>query len=101
MRELGLIGRIGGEEFATLHERIDHDRAVMGVGAGAEETGVAVAVFLGALLEPVHDFGLGHLARDGQIAVETILRWNRREKIVDGTDPDRLEHGVAVGGRFG
>jgi hypothetical protein len=58
-------GRVGREEFAALHQRVDYDRPVVEVSSGSEKTGVAFAVFFGALLEPVHDFRLGHLPRDG------------------------------------
>ena len=42
----------------------------MEIGAGAEEAGVAFAVFLGAVREPIDDLRLSHLARHGEIAVE-------------------------------
>jgi hypothetical protein len=73
----------------------------MEIRAGTEEAGVTFAIFLGALLEEVDDFGLGHLARDGEIAGQAKLGGNGRKKIVDGARADGFEHGVAVGGGFG
>jgi hypothetical protein len=100
LRKLGLVGRVGGQEFAALHQRVDDHGPVMEVGPGSEKTGVAFAVFFGALLEPVDDFRLGHLPRDGEIARQTVLGGNRREKFVHGADADRLQHGGAIRGRF-
>jgi hypothetical protein len=42
LRDLGLVGRVAGEELAALDQRIDDDRAVVAIGARAEEAGVAV-----------------------------------------------------------
>ena len=87
LRDLRLIGRVGGEQLAARDERIDDQRAVVVVGAGAEEADVAGGVLGARRAEPVDDFALGHLARDGEIAGEAVLggdgarrdrRWRRR-----------------------
>ena len=100
LRNLGLVGRVGGQKFAARDERIDDDRPVVGVGAGAEEAGVAVAVFAGALAEPVDDFRLRHLARDFEVAVQAVFGRNGRKQIIDRTRANGLQHGFAIGGRF-
>ncbi len=100
LRKLRLIRRVGGQKFAALHQRIDHHRPVMEVSPGAEKTGVTFAVFFCALLEPVDDFRLRHLARNSEIARQTKFGRNGRKKLVHGADPDRLEHGSAIRGRL-
>ncbi len=35
--DLGLVGRVAGEELATLHERIDHHRTVVPIGSRTQE----------------------------------------------------------------
>ena len=95
-----LIWRVGGQKLAARDERIDDDRPVVRIGAGAEETGVAVAVFAGALAKPVYDFGFRHLARNFQVAIEAVFRRDGSEQIVDRARADGLQHGFAVGGRF-
>ena len=43
LRDLRLVGRVGGEELAARDQRVDDDRTVVVVGARAEEDGVAGA----------------------------------------------------------
>jgi hypothetical protein len=95
-----LIWRVGGQKLSALNERIDHDGTVMGIGSRSQKTGVAFAIFPGALLEPVDDLGLGHLPGDGEIARQTVFRGDRRKEFVDGADADRLQHGGAIRGRL-
>ncbi len=80
LRDLRLIGRVGGEPLAARDERVDDQRAVVVVGSGAEHDVIAGGVLGGAGAEPVHDFALGHLGRNREIAVEAELRpgWARR-----------------------
>ena len=70
----------------------------MQIRACAEKAGVLDAVFLRALAEPVHDFGLGHLAGNLQVAIEAVLGGDGREQVVDGTRTNCLEHGLAIRG---
>ena len=65
LRDFGLIGRVGSEEFAALDQRIGDDRAQMLVDARAEKRGVAARIFRGACLEILDDFGFRK--RAGQI----------------------------------
>ncbi len=48
LRDLRLVRRVGGEELAALDQRINDDRAVMAIGAGAQKAGVAGCVVRGA-----------------------------------------------------
>ncbi len=41
LRDLGLVGRVGGEELGAEEELIDAGRLIVGIGAAAQERGVA------------------------------------------------------------
>ncbi len=92
LRDLRLIGRVGGEPLAARDERIDDERAVVIVGSGAEHDPIAVAVLGGAGAEPIDDLALGHLGRNRQVAVETELGRDMGEEFVDGGDADLAQH---------
>src|ERR1700678_3066413 len=77
LRKFGLVRCVGGEEFSALHQRVDDYGTVMEVSTGSEKTAVAFAVFFRTLFEPIDDFRLGHLARDREIARQTIFGRNR------------------------
>ena len=100
LRDLRLVGRVAGEELAALHQRIDDHRAVVAIGAGAQEAGVAGRVLLAGGVEVVDDFALALLARDVEVAGEAILGGNDGEQIVDGCRADFVEHLLAFGGTF-
>ena len=88
LRDLRLIGRVGGEQLAARDERVDDDGPVVRVGAGAEEAGVALGAFGGALAEEVDDLALGVLARDVEVAGEPVFGRNGGEQVVDGVGAD-------------
>ena len=71
------------------------------VGSGTEEDVIAVAVLGGAGAEPVDDFALRHLGRDGEVAVEAELGRNVGEKFVDGSDADLAQHVSTFSRRLG
>ena len=100
LRDFGLVGRVGGEELAAGDQGINDDGTVVEIGAGAEEAGVSVAIFARALAEEVDDFRFRHLTRDLEVAVQPVLGGNGRKQVVDRTESDGFEHGLAVGGRF-
>ena len=100
LRNLRLIGRVGGEKFAARNQRINNDRAVVKVGAGAQKTGVSVAVLARALAEEVDDFRFRHLARNLEVAGQAVFGGNRRKQIVDRAQANGFQHGFAVGRRF-
>src|SRR5581483_10986288 len=102
-RNLRLVGRVGGEELAPGDERVNHDGAVMMVGAGAEKTGVVAcgSVLGSALAEPVENVGFRHGGRNAQVAPQAILGRNGLEEIVRRAHADFLEHLPAVFGGFG
>ena len=100
LRDLRLVGRVGGEELAARNQRVDDHRAVVRVRAGAEERGVALRAVGGALAEELHDFALRVGARNLEIALQAILGGNGGEQIVDGLGADLAQHDLAVGFRF-
>ena len=63
LRDLGLVGRVGGEKFAALNDRVGHHRAQVVVDAGAQKARVTDGILRGALLEVLDDFGFGERAR--------------------------------------
>ncbi len=73
----------------------------MAIGARAQEAGVAGGVLVRGSAEVVDDFALGLLARDIEVAGQTVLGRNDGEEIVNGFRADFGEHLMAFGGRFG
>ena len=101
LRDLGLVGRVAGEELAALDQGVDDDRPVVAISARAQKAGVAGGVLVAGGAEVVDDFALGLLARHVEVAVEAVLGGNDGEEIVDGGRADLGEHLLAFGGRFG
>jgi hypothetical protein len=101
LRDLRLIGRVGGEELAALHQRVNDDRPIVAIGAGTEKADVAVGVLRSGLLEVVDDLGFAHLARDVEVTREAIFGRDAGEEIVDGRCADLAEHALAFGVGFG
>src|SRR5581483_3150532 len=96
LRDLRLVGGIGGEEFASRDQRVDNHRAIVKVRSSPEEAGVAVAILAGALAKKVHDLGLRHLAWNIQVTGKPVFGGNGRKQVVDRTQADGLKHGFAV-----
>ena len=59
LRDFGLIGRVGRQEFAARDHGVHQHRPVMMIDAGAQERCVSVGVFVAAGAEVVDDFVLG------------------------------------------
>ena len=76
---LRLVGSVGGEEFAPLHQRIDNDRTVVTIGAGAEKTGVAGCAIGRGLAKVLDDLRLCHLPGNNQIPFQTVLLRDSRK----------------------
>ena len=87
---LRLIGSVGGQELTARNQGINDDRSIMEIGARAQKAGVALAVLTRALAKEVDNLGLGHLARDVEIAGQPVLRRNRCKQIVDRAQANRL-----------
>ena len=51
LRDLGLVGRVAGQELAALDQRIDDDRAVVAIGAGAQKAGVVDGILLAGAMK--------------------------------------------------
>ncbi len=98
--DLRLVRGVGGEEFSAGDERIDDDRAVVRVGARAQEGGIALRAFGGALAEELHDLAFGVGARNLEVGLQTVFGGNGRKQVVNRFRADFAEHGFAVGLRF-
>ena len=114
LRDLGLIGRVAGEEFAALDEGIDDDRAIVPIGARAEKAG---ELLLAGWLASSAASPLAMLPAKARKRSRTSdsecwrgmsrsrVRRNSSgmagEEVFDGGDADGFEHLGAVGGRFG
>ena len=101
LRDLGLVGRVAGEELAALHQGVDHHRPVVTIGSGAEKAGVAGRVLSAGGAEVVDDLALGLLAWHVEVAVKAVLGGDDGEKVVNGAGADFGQHLPAFGGRFG
>jgi hypothetical protein len=56
----------------------------MAIAACAEEAGVAYGVFCACFFEVVDDLALAELARDVEVALQTVFGGDDGEEIVDG-----------------
>ena len=102
LRDLRLVGRVGGEELAALGDRVDDRRHVVVVHPGAEEADLllAVGVARGQRRQSLVDLGLAHPRRQRQRAVEAQRLGDLREELGGRLDADRGEHlGPVVGRR--
>jgi hypothetical protein len=101
LRDFRLVGRVAGEELAALHQRIDDDRTVMAIDAGAQEAGVADGVPQGNVAEVGDDFAFRVLAGHVEVAFEAVLGGDNGEQVVNRGSADFGEHLQAFVGRFG
>jgi hypothetical protein len=94
LAHLGLVRRVGGQELAPLEDRVDHCRDVVVVHTGAEERDLLAGgcVAGGERFQPPNDLLLGERLVEVQLAVEADPRRDVAEQLLDGRDPDRLEH---------
>ena len=100
LRELGLIGSVGSEEFAALDERVGGDRTKMLVHAGAEKGGVAAGIFRRASLKILDDLRFGERPGEIQRFAQAKFFRDRREQVFDGPNADGREHFLAFGWAF-
>ena len=63
LRNLRLVGRVAGQEFAALDQRVDDDGLVVLVHARAQKACIAVGIAVGIRAEAVDDFRFAVLAR--------------------------------------
>ena len=98
LRDLGLVGRVAGQEFGALDEMVDAGRDMMLVGAGADEErhrrGRHVAVRHAR--QDALDFELALAARQVERRAEKRLGRHIGEEIVDGGGADAGQHLLAV-----
>src|SRR6266516_292063 len=99
LAQLRLIGRVRGQEFASLEHRVDDRRHVVVIEARPEERHVrpVVLVLRRELLEVGGELLLGQGRRNVQRPVEANAFGQIGEQLLERLDADRLEHRVAVG----
>ena len=100
--DLGLVGRVAGQELAALDQMIDARRDMMAIGAAAEEEGhlpgdQVAAGKAGQVTLDRHLAGMVGEARD--LAAEPGGLGHVDEQIVDRRSADRGQHLLAVGVR--
>ncbi len=79
LADFGLIGRVGGEEFATQENRVGYDRTQVVIHAGAEKAAVADGIFSGTVTEILDQLGFRKGAGQVERAVEAQRFGNRGE----------------------
>ena len=99
LARLGLIRRVGGEEFATQDQMVDRARDRVIVGAPAQEAGevIRVGVLRGQPAQVPDEIAFRHGRRNIQRTREPGLGGDAREKILDGAYPDGGEHLALLG----
>ena len=103
LRDLRLVGRVGGEELRALDDVVDGGRHVVAIGARADEERPVAG---GAVLrrERAHDarhFKLGASLRQIERLLQPLRRRYVGEEVVDFADADLRQHVGAVLGRVG
>src|SRR5439155_25167822 len=101
LRDLRLVRRVSGEKFSARDQRINDDRTIMVVGAGAEEGGESGSVLGGASPEIIDNLGLGALGGYLEVAPQAVFRGDVRKQFVDVLGADVAQHCLAVGRRLG
>ncbi len=96
--DLGLIGRVRGQELAALHDVVDRGGNMMAIGAGAEEERNRPCrdVPRRELGQRTLDREFAHAARQVERAVEQRVLRNVAIEIVDTGRADRGKHGAAI-----
>ena len=97
--DLGLVGRVGGEELAALDEVVDRRRHVMAIGAGAEEARRPAGAEIpgGECPDAALDLDLAEMVRQVDRGGQPRARRDVAEQAVDRGHADGRQHGAAVG----
>ena len=99
LADLGLIRRVGGEEFAAQQNRVGYNGAQVVVNARAQKAGIAVRIFGGARAKKCDN--LGFRKRAGQIRAALFSRnssgMDGKKSSIDRT-PIGIQHFLALGG---
>ena len=97
LAQLGLVGRVRGQELAALQDGVDDSRNVVVVDPAAEERHLVDLVPARELLEMPCQLRLRERRRHVERPAEADALGYVAEEIVDGVDADRREHRLAVG----
>ena len=101
LAHLRLVGRVGGQELAALQDGVDHRRNVVVVHARAEERELdsAVSIPRRELLEVGDELRLAERRLETEPTSVSDALGDVPEELLDGGDPDRSEHLLAIGCR--
>ncbi len=96
--DLGLVGRVRGQELGALDDRVDDRRHVVVVHAGAEERDLILGgdVLRRERPQLLEHLLLGRARRDVERLGQAQGRRDVGEQILDRLDADRREHLAAV-----
>ncbi len=99
LAHLRLVGRVGREQLAALHDGVDDRRHVVVVHPGAEERELAARarVAPGQLTQVRPQLALGQRRVDPQRPVEADVRRDLGEQVGDRVHADRGQHRGPVG----
>ena len=93
LRELGLVGRVGGVELTALQELVDGRRDVVSIHATTEEREHRSAVVSsGERAQVLHQARLIERRLEVEIPFDTPMPRNVGEQRVDVLDPNAREH---------
>ena len=96
LRDFGLIGSVGGQEFGARNHRVHQHRPVMAIDARAQERRVAVGALSAARAKVIDNLVLGFSSRDIERAVETDFGGKVSEQAVQRIDAQHLKHLAAL-----
>jgi hypothetical protein len=97
LRDLGLVGRIGGVELAAVDHLVDDGRDIVVIRARAEEAREVPGVGVGLRnrRELGHGLHFGERLRQVELREARVLG-HVDEHVFDRLDADRLEHVRAI-----
>jgi len=99
LRDLGLIGRVGGEEFAPLYHRVHGGRHMVAIGSAADKEGMLARrrVLPGIVAEDPVDLDLALVVGQIERLGEPRGLGHVAEEVVDALGTDGPQHRAAVG----
>ncbi len=97
LRDLGLVRRVGGEEFRALDQVIDARRHMVPIGAGADEERHRSGRHIARRHPPERPFDGKFARRLGQgEAMDAEIGRDVEEEIIDRADADGGEHRLPI-----
>ena len=95
LRNLGLIGGVGGKEFAALHDVLNHGRAVVVIETTAQEGAHGDVAHAQVVKETAH-FNLTHGLGQLILLLELEFLGHILIEVVQRLDACRVQHGLQL-----